>query len=142
MSFHYVLGLHFTHIMLFLIFICLLHTKGVSPTNGQLYRTILGTNSRILLTPDRMETVPSLSACALRCSFDMQCEGFNVNKIGISLSCELFYQKEIDIVGSSIEEAGSTYYEKVNVHLACIMNNYELQNKGRTYSYVTSSNCD
>ena len=100
--------------MIFTIFICLLYTKGVSPTNGQLYRTILGTNTKLLLTPDRIGTVPSYSACALRCSFDIQCEGFNVNKIGISLSCEVFYQKEIDIVANSTKQAGSTYYEKVN----------------------------
>ena len=115
----YVLGLHFTYIMIFTIFICLLHTKGLPHTNGQLYRTILGTNSKLLLTPDRMITVPSYSACALICSFDMQCEGFNVNQIGSSLSCEMFYQKEIDIVGSSTQQAGSTYYEKVNEYIVC-----------------------
>ena len=124
----YVLGLHCTYIMIFIISICFLHTKGSSPTNGQLYRTILGTNSKLQLTPDRNVTVPSYSACALRCSFDMQCEGFNVNKIGISLACELFYQKEIDIVGNSTQQAGSTYYEKVNAYLVCSIHlmNYEL----------------
>lgn len=83
---------------------------------GRVFKNILGNNIKISKQATKTIKSSNLSftGCALKCEFLYGCESFNFRDSGFGQkSCELFDNKEYDILNKSESELGSTYFEKV-----------------------------